>query len=99
MKPRWRWKPAELKAELVRYGPIGLVTWFAVFGIFLIGFYSVLALGVQIPWVPASVATAGTWAAAYAVTKVLMPVRIAIVLALTPLLARLLGRSPPPSPA
>jgi hypothetical protein len=70
-----------------------------VFGLFIAGFYSLLSLGVEIPYVPSSMAGAGTWVAAYAATRVLMPVRIAIVLGLTPVIARMLGRSPPPSPA
>ena len=78
-----------LKDILVEYGIVALVVHYLIFGLVLVGSYVAMRTG----WRPAGgVANAGTWAAAYVLTKVVQPLRIAVTLALTPMAARLYER-------
>lgn len=78
------------------YGPIAVVTYFTLFFTVLFAAWGALHFG----WRPASVAgNVGTFTAAYLVTKLSQPARIAGTLVLTPILARVhrrLARKPPP---
>ncbi|WP_241757814.1 FAM210 family protein [Myxococcus landrumensis] len=77
---------ARFKNLMLEYGPVAIATNFALFGVVLAGFYVAIELGFQ----PASAgAKAGTFAAAYAATQVVKPLRLAAVFVLTPLIARI----------
>ncbi|WP_342378088.1 FAM210 family protein [Myxococcus stipitatus] len=77
---------ARFKNLMLEYGPVAIVTNFALLGLMLAGFYVAIELGFQ----PSSAgAKAGTLAAAYAATQVVKPLRFAAVFVLTPLIARI----------
>ncbi|MCP3099030.1 FAM210 family protein [Myxococcus sp. K15C18031901] len=77
---------ARFKNLLLEYGPLAFVVHYAIFGLVLGGFYVAIKLGFR----PESTgAQAGTWAAAYALTQVVKPLRLAAVFLLTPLVARI----------
>lgn len=102
LKARW-------KEALEEYGTIALVTWFSVFGLTIAGFGFAIESGMDPgevlgklgmdPARAASVGSAGKWGIAYGLTQLTKPARIAIVLVLTPLVAkvwyRVSGRTPP----
>ena len=70
---------------LTEYGSIALVLYLAIFAIVLLGSWIAIRAG----WSPKSVGgTAGTFVAAYIVTKLSQPLRIAATVLLTPLLAK-----------
>ncbi len=91
------WKPAEVKAKLkqlaVDYGGLALAVWFGVFGLTFAAVATLVHLGVDWPWLTERTGSAGTLVAAYAVTKLLTPVRLAVVAAILPAAARLRDRS------
>lgn len=72
------------KALLTEFGATALVTWFAIFGVSIVGFATLIKFGVE---VDGAGGEAGTWGAAYLATQVIKPIRIALTLALTPLVA------------
>lgn len=82
------------KKKLERYGWIGLAVWWAVFFSSIALFYTLIEFGVQWTWLQENVGTAGSLAAAYVVTKLLMPARAVLTLALVPFVARWTGRVP-----
>jgi hypothetical protein len=74
-----------LKHVLTEYGTVALVLYLAIFALVLLGSWIAIRAG----WSPASVAgKAGTFAAAYIVTKLTQPLRIGLTVLLTPLLAK-----------
>jgi len=74
-----------LKHVLTEYGTVALVLYLAIFAIVLCGTWIAMRAG----WSPTSAAgNAGTFAAAYVVTKLTQPLRIAATVVLTPLLAK-----------
>lgn len=89
-----------LKQILIEYGVVGVVLYLAIFFLVLGGAWLAMKSGFR----PASVGSqTGTFLAAYIVTKLTQPLRIAATVILTPLIARLYeritGRSrsaPPP---
>ena len=96
-----------LKRMLTEYGAVAVVLYLAIFFLVLFGVWLALRAG----WAPASAGgKAGTFAAAYIITKLTQPIRIAATVVLTPLIARLYERitgrtlsapspqSPPPEP-
>lgn len=100
---------ARLRALFQAYGRIAIGVWFSIFGLTWLGFYVALGAGVDLAAVLAAVAEAlhldaEGWAAAgagtgqaviaYAAAQVTKPVRIVLTLALTPVVARALGRAP-----
>ena len=93
--------PAKLswRERLQEYGSIGIVTYFVVFGITVVGFYVAIKSGVEVDGV---VGESSTWFAAWVATKLTQPIRIAVVLALTPFVAmvwhRVRGRALPGVP-
>lgn len=84
-----------LKSVLAEYGPVALVVYLVIFALVLLGSWAAIRMG----WRPATAAGGmGTFAAAYLITKVTQPLRIAATLALTPLVARLTRRTPRAEP-
>ena len=74
-----------LKDVLTEYGTVALVLYLAIFALVLCGTWIAIRAG----WSPTSVGgNAGTFAAAYIVTKLTQPVRIAATVVLTPLLVK-----------
>jgi len=78
-----------LKRLLAEYGRLALVTYLALFVLSLAAFAAAIAFGFEIE---SAAGGAGLLGAAYLGTKAIQPLRIAATLALTPLVARLLGR-------
>jgi len=80
---------ATLKEIFSKYGPIAVALYLAIFT-FVLG---VSYLAISIGWNPQGVAgNAGVFAAAYIVTKITQPVRIAATVLLTPVVGRLWRR-------
>ena len=92
-----------LKNILAEYGMIAVVVYLLLFTIVFVGSYFAIRLG----WTPGSVAgQAGAWTAAYIVTKVAQPLRIAGTVLITTFVGRLwdnrkgrVGASEPDAPA
>ncbi|MSQ02519.1 MAG: hypothetical protein EXR71_11625 [Myxococcales bacterium] len=80
------------RALIEEYGSLGLVVWFAVFGLNLAVAAVVIELGLDWPWLESHVGSASTFAGAYLIAKLLMPARVALVAALLPLAARVRRR-------
>jgi hypothetical protein len=85
-----------LESILAEYGTVAIVVYFAIFFATLAGFFVAIRMG----WRASSTGgQAGTLAAAWIATKLTQPVRIAVTLVLTPLLAkayeRMTGRRRP----
>ena len=75
---------------LAEYGVIALVLHYVIFGIVLVGSYFALRAG----WSPTSTAgKAGTWGAAYIITKIVQIPRIALTVIMTPFVARVWERT------
>ena len=69
-----------LKNVLAEYGVIAVVVYLTLFTVVFVGSYFAIRLG----WTPGSVAgQAGAWTAAYLVTKVAQPLRIAATVLIT----------------
>ena len=74
-----------LKNVLAEYGAIAVVVYLALFTLIFIGSYFAIRLG----WTPGSVAgQAGAWTAAYIVTKIAQPLRIAATVVITTFIGR-----------
>jgi len=94
-------KKLSWRERLAEYGKVGLITYFVVFGLTWLGFFVLISRGFEVEGV---VGETSTWFAAYLATKVTQPIRIAVVLVLTPLVAaayerlhrRAIGTVPPP---
>ncbi len=85
-----------LKKILAEYGAIAVVIYLTVFFAVFVGAYFAISLG----WAPESVAgTAGAWTAAYIVTKITQPLRIAGTIVLTTFLGKLWDRRRKPETA
>ena len=81
-----------LKQVFAEYGAIAVVLYLAIFFIVFIGAW----LGIRMGWAPGGVAgTAGTWTAAYIVTKITQPLRIAATVVLTTFIGKLWRRGQP----
>ncbi len=81
-----------LKNIFAEYGAIAVVVYLSIFFIVLIGAW----LGIRLGWAPGGVAgAAGTWTAAYIVTKITQPLRIGATVLLTTFLGRLWDRRKP----
>lgn len=78
-----------LKRVLTEYGPIALILYLVIFALVLFGTW----LAIRAGWSPSSVSgNAGTFAAAYIITKITQPLRIGATVVLTPIVARLYER-------
>lgn len=87
----WKTLKARWKEMLAQYGKIALVVWFTIFGLVMLG--NVVALKSGFADVGA-LGGAGLIGGAYVLTQATKPIRIAVTLAVTPLVARLLRREP-----
>jgi hypothetical protein len=92
-----------------RYGPIALAVWFGIFFSSIGGFVAAMELGLDIDgfvgwmvrtfgmdeerWVGVTAGT-GKLAVAYGLTQLIKPLRIALFLVLTPVVAGVFGRKP-----
>ena len=75
-----------LKNILAEYGKIAVVVYLTLFTVVFVGSYFAIRLG----WTPGSVAgQAGAWTAAYVVTKIAQPLRIAATVVITTFLGKL----------
>ena len=75
-----------LKNILAEYGMIAVVVYLTLFTLVFVGSYFAIRLG----WTPGSVAgQAGAWTAAYLVTKVAQPLRIAATVLITTFVGKL----------
>jgi hypothetical protein len=78
-----------LKEIVTEYGAVGVVLYLMIFVLVLGGVWVALRAG----WAPKSAGgNAGTFAAAYLITKLTQPLRIGLTIVLTPLVARLFER-------
>lgn len=78
-----------LKQVLAEYGAIAVVLYLSIFAVVFVGSYFAIRLG----WTPGSVAgNAGAWTAAYIVTKITQPLRIAVTVLLTTFIGRVWER-------
>lgn len=82
LKSRWK----EMVAE---YGSVAFGVWFTIFGLVFASFVVAIELGFQPEGVAAE---SGKWGMAYVATQLTKPFRIAAVLFLTPIVARVLRR-------
>lgn len=80
---------SKLEALLVEYGKIAVAVYLVLFLVVLAAFALALAAGFE---VKSAAGAAGTLGGAYLATKLTQPVRILATLALTPAVARLIGR-------
>ena len=75
-----------LKDILAEYGTIAVIVYLVLFAVVLIGSYFAIRFG----WTTNCTAgTAGTWTAAYIVTKITQPLRIAATVVLSAFIGRL----------
>lgn len=75
-----------LKHILAEYGAIAVVVYLTLFTIVFVGSYFAIRLG----WTPGSAAgQAGAWTAAYIVTKIAQPLRIAATIVITTFVGKL----------
>lgn len=78
-----------LKNVLAEYGAIAVVVYLALFTLIFVGSYFAIRLG----WTPGSAAgQAGAWTAAYLVTKIAQPLRIAATVLITTFIGKLLEK-------
>lgn len=85
-----------LKPIFAEYGAIAVTVYLTLFTLVLVGAYFAIRLG----WTPGSVAgNAGAWTAAYIVTKITQPLRIAATVVLTGFVGRLWRRGQKPDGA
>lgn len=84
-----------LKNVLAEYGLIAVVLYLAIFFAVFIGAW----FGIRLGWAPDGVAgNAGAWTAAYIVTKLTQPLRIAATVLLTTFVGKLWRREKPGGP-
>src|SRR5689334_9153109 len=91
-----------IKTLMTEYGTVAIGVWFAIFFISMAAFMmfgQALASTVKVDTTTSAV---GTFGAAYLATKAIQPLRAIATIALTPLVAKLLGqkkKDAPPAPA
>jgi hypothetical protein len=82
-----------LKEVMAEYGAIAVVVYLVLFTVVLIGSYFAIRFG----WTAKSTAgNAGTWTAAYIVTKITQPLRIAATVVLAAFIGRIWDRKRKP---
>lgn len=76
------------------YGMVGIVTWFTIFGLTVVGFALAFQFGLDMGGAveegetPSAAAAGGVWLAAYIAAQATKPLRALATFALTPILAR-----------
>ena len=95
--------PPGWRQRIEQYGSVGLTIYLSIFAVCLLSFYADFELGLAgyIPWLKdrPDLASGATFVAAYGLTKLLQPARIAITIAVTPIIAaRLNLKLPVPPP-
>ncbi|MFZ5475588.1 MAG: FAM210A/B-like domain-containing protein [Myxococcota bacterium] len=87
-RPSW-------KQRLEQYGKLGFVVYFSIFFLTIGLFAAMLKLGFaeRIPWLASHAGDGATLVAAYALTKLVQVPRIALTLAITPVIARRMGKA------
>ncbi|HCH64764.1 MAG: hypothetical protein CL927_12275 [Deltaproteobacteria bacterium] len=109
-RTRKKKKPSRMEAMLERYGVAAFVAWFSIFFSSIAMFYVLIELGTDLDALVASVvgvwggdpsgwtdasAGAGQLALAYLATQVIKPIRIALFVAFTPIVAKVMGTTKP----
>lgn len=105
-RKRKKKQPSKMEAMLERYGTAALVSWFSIFFSSIALFFVLLEVGTDVDalvekvvgswggdpsaWTEAS-AGAGQLGLAYLATQVVKPIRIALFVAFTPVVARFMG--------
>ena len=105
-RKRKKKQPSKVEAMLERYGTAALVSWFSIFFSSIALFFVLLEVGTDVDalvekvvgswggdpsaWTEAS-AGAGQLGLAYLATQVVKPIRIALFVAFTPVVARFMG--------
>ena len=105
-RKRKKKQPSKMEAMLERYGTAALVSWFSIFFSSIALFYVLLELGTDVDalvekvvsmwggdpseWTKAS-AGVGQLGLAYLATQLVKPIRIALFVAFTPVVARFMG--------
>ena len=84
----------KLQKLMAEYGRIALVVYLGTFVIAMTGFSLAIMQGFE---VDGASSTAGTLGAAWVATKLTQPIRIAVTLALTPLIGSFIKRRKTPS--
>lgn len=92
LSQRWAALKARLKQLFDEYGTVALVVWFTIFGLTVAGFYVALSRGMDVGADAGTVSSAGLLGTAYLLTQGTKPVRILATLALTPAVAKVVGR-------
>jgi hypothetical protein len=77
---------ARFKTLALEYGPLALILHYTLFFLTVGGFFIAFKLGFG---AESAGATAGTFAAAYAASQAVKPIRLAAVFALTPMVGRI----------
>ena len=95
MKKWWAAQKERLTALFEEYGRVAIGTYIAIALTTLVGFAVAIEMGVEVEGVAAG---AGTFGAAFAGYKLVMPIRIAATCALTPVVAAVLRRIEPRPP-
>ena len=81
---------AKLKQILADYGPVAFAIYMGLFFVVLIGIY----LAIQAGWAPSGAAgNVSAWTAAYLLTKLTQPLRMAATVVLTPMVGQLRKRN------
>lgn len=92
----------QYEALVARYGKVAIITYFSIFFSVLFGFWLAILSGADLAAGLSSLgldtrsasSRSGTFVVAYGFTKLTQPIRIAATVILTPLIARLVGRTP-----
>ena len=85
----------KIQALMALYGKLALIIYLTIFILVFLGFYLALQAGVDLEswsWFQGRLGQTGTMVIAYVATKITQPARIALTVALTPIVARSLGR-------
>ena len=79
----------KLQKLMAEYGRIAIVVYMSIFAATMVGFSIAISQGFE---VESASSTAGTLGAAWIATKLTQPIRIAVTLALTPLIGTAIQR-------
>lgn len=85
----WKKQKARLDTLIAEYGVTAFVVWWVVFGVTVVGFAALFRAGVDLSafGVSESAGTLSLLGAGYVASQVVKPVRIGVVIVLTPLVA------------